>query len=395
LGLGALGLALGRYSPLFPWYTRVPGLNLFRGPARYLAIVHLVLAALAAVAFADLAQGVDRSDRPCWRALWPLVVPPLTGWATGLGMGLMAAVWPGSAMAGQVARLRAIVIGPAWIALGAVAVALAARGSRAALVAIVALTAADQVVYGIGMIYRRDPPLSVAMLAASEPVPPRQPGTRFQGRWNKGALSGARLINGYVGLTPRRVLDYDRPASRRVAGVAWAREGPAEGRWRPVPGPLPRARLVTRAITSRDPRTDLERIDVGTTALTDRPVTLQGDQPGEATILEDRPGAIRIAARTGSRQLLVLAESYHEGWRAWIDGRAAPVLRVNGDFLGCTVEAGRHEVAWRFEPASYRLGARLTGLAVGLLVGSTGLALARASRRGGAGATAGRWSELT
>ena len=33
-----------------------------------------------------------------------------------------------------------------------------------------------------------------------------------------------------------------------------------------------------------------------------------------------------------------------------------PVMRVNGDFLGCIVEPGRSKIEFRFRPASLRYG---------------------------------------
>jgi uncharacterized membrane protein YfhO len=54
--------------------------------------------------------------------------------------------------------------------------------------------------------------------------------------------------------------------------------------------------------------------------------------------------------------LLVLAESYHSGWRAFVDGVARPVYRAYGDFMGCVVEGGRHQVTFVFAPGSLTLG---------------------------------------
>ena len=52
-----------------------------------------------------------------------------------------------------------------------------------------------------------------------------------------------------------------------------------------------------------------------------------------------------MAVATPTRQLLVVSESYHPGWQAAVDGVPQPVLRVNGDFLGCVVGPGKAD-AW-------------------------------------------------
>jgi uncharacterized membrane protein YfhO len=73
-------------------------------------------------------------------------------------------------------------------------------------------------------------------------------------------------------------------------------------------------------------------------------------------IEQDLPGRIRLATAAPTRQLLVLAESFHPGWTATVDGEPGPLLRVNGDFIGCVVEPGRHVLQLRFAPRSYQVG---------------------------------------
>jgi hypothetical protein len=117
---------------------------------------------------------------------------------------------------------------------------------------------------------------------------------------------------------------------------------------------------VAQVLLSRDPRRDIERIDGATTALVSRDPGLTPGPPGAATLIGDDPGAIRVTTRAESRQLLVLNEAHHPGWRALVDGQPRPVLRVDGDFLGCVLEPGRHDVSFRFAPRSHRLGVQLS-----------------------------------
>src|SRR5262249_51347974 len=69
-----------------------------------------------------------------------------------------------------------------------------------------------------------------------------------------------------------------------------------------------------------------------------------------------------------TRQLLVISESHHRGWQVKIDGQPQPVLRVNGDFLGCVVPQGKHHSQFRFRPTSLQVGAWLSALGVVLAV---------------------------
>ena len=66
-------------------------------------------------------------------------------------------------------------------------------------------------------------------------------------------------------------------------------------------------------------------------------------------------GDVVVDAREDA--LLVLSHAWQPGWKATVDGHAAPVLRANGLVLGVPVPAGRHEVHLWFEPPGLRLGA--------------------------------------
>jgi uncharacterized membrane protein YfhO len=59
----------------------------------------------------------------------------------------------------------------------------------------------------------------------------------------------------------------------------------------------------------------------------------------------------------------VVAESWYPGWRATLDGQAAPILRANYLSQGVVVPAGRHVVELRYQPDSFTIGAALSGLA--------------------------------
>ena len=53
---------------------------------------------------------------------------------------------------------------------------------------------------------------------------------------------------------------------------------------------------------------------------------------------------------------LVWDESYAPGWHAWVDGAPQPILRAYGLFMAVELGKGPHQVDFRYEPASFRLG---------------------------------------
>jgi hypothetical protein len=54
---------------------------------------------------------------------------------------------------------------------------------------------------------------------------------------------------------------------------------------------------------------------------------------------------------------LVFDESYAPGWHAWVDGQPEPIFRAYGLWMAVLIkETGNHQVFFRYEPASFRLG---------------------------------------
>jgi hypothetical protein len=81
--------------------------------------------------------------------------------------------------------------------------------------------------------------------------------------------------------------------------------------------------------------------------------------PGNVVRVE--PGLLE--ARAEGPGLLVVAESWDPGWSASLDGRAAPLLRVNHAQMALTIGPGLHRAVLRY---------RTPGLRRGLLLGGAG-----------------------
>jgi hypothetical protein len=86
---------------------------------------------------------------------------------------------------------------------------------------------------------------------------------------------------------------------------------------------------------------------------------------------------VHIRANSPGEGFLVFNETYDPGWRAFVDGRQVPVLRVNAVVQGVVVPAGSHEVLLGYYPAGLRAGCIWTAGAV-LLIFFGGWATSRA-----------------
>jgi Dolichyl-phosphate-mannose-protein mannosyltransferase/Bacterial membrane protein YfhO len=87
----------------------------------------------------------------------------------------------------------------------------------------------------------------------------------------------------------------------------------------------------------------------------------------EAQVVRYEPRRIELRTRNPQPGFLVLSEIYYRGWDAWIDGRRAPVERVNYLLRGLAVPAGDHHIEFVFSAHSFRAGAVLSLFGVLLL----------------------------
>jgi hypothetical protein len=87
-----------------------------------------------------------------------------------------------------------------------------------------------------------------------------------------------------------------------------------------------------------------------------------------AEIVRDELHRVEVAATLAAPGLLVLADSYYPGWRAFVDGEDAAIQPVNHLFRGVALGAGEHRVRFEYRPASVAAGAALSlaGLATWL-----------------------------
>jgi hypothetical protein len=370
-------LALGANAGLYNALRALPLIGLFRAPARYILFVHVAAALAAALWFARLLRreaGAERAERRLALAL-PLL-------SAGLALALLARL--GDFTQG----IGAAALGVALCAATGALVWIAAPGRTAALALLLALACFDVGLYGVSYVRGRSPaPASLSAWLERLPVAPDSDHRKLMGPWES-SIRGTRYLWGYVALWPKRELpimpldeqsrrldDYELAAwraSMRVASVA--RDD--------IPDPLPRVRLVTDVRVSTQPGIDIGAIDVAQTALVDRAVSVDRGVPGVARIAGEQPGLLEIETRARGQQLLVVSESFHDGWKAWIDDQPSPLLRAYGDFMACVVPPGPHRIRLSFEPDSFVWGARISGGALAVIAAWSILAVVRARRRG-------------
>jgi uncharacterized membrane protein YfhO len=69
-----------------------------------------------------------------------------------------------------------------------------------------------------------------------------------------------------------------------------------------------------------------------------------------------------MRARLNGDGLLILTEQDFPGWNVYVNGVKKEVLTADMIFRGVALEAGEHEVVFRYEPRSIRCGLWISGL---------------------------------
>ncbi len=310
------------------------------------------------------------------------LLPPC---ADGVLLGLIAAAWATLLLVMMLQKFGGadlqnaftdswprLAVGPLLISGAALLVYTMQRWRKAGVAAILIFATLDAAFYTMPFVWNHKPQSSnyAALTASLAPELPDDPAFvpfggefRAHGNWRTARLSQLGLAGymGYVGLPPAWKLDPDADVTKRVAGVRWEKRPLSNPDWTVHEDALPIARLVTQTVTSDTPRDAIERIDVATTAIVTEAVDVSGEEAGTVTWLKNEPGNVLLETTADTTQLLVFAQRYHPGWRVAVDGEARSLVRVNGDFMGCVVPQGEHEVAFVFWPKSFYYGLLVSG----------------------------------
>jgi hypothetical protein len=375
-------LVLGKNTPVFGWaFAVLPGMSHFRFPTRFLVFVDLAIALLAGFGLTGCLAGL----RGKWRTLAAAIVIAATAadlWSH------QARQVPQVAWERWMAPIDTLRIlsehtppeGGPWrchtldAALVHGETFHAARGWSGDLEPYVRLRALLQpsfnLLFGIETPdgYSNLVPRSYEAVWGSEKLP----GVRSMRHLETGDLAPGfakmlRLFNvrWVMSVVPLRS-EVLRNGVRSAEGVEVYE----------LADPLPRAFVVGDVVQAvgdaeaisllTDPEFDVTQRAV----VQDSPIVLPADAAPsrEVKITERTNSRVVLRAKLARPGLLVISEGYYPGWKAAVDGVAAPVIRANVMMRGVVLAAGEHEVEFRFRSRPVEVGAVISVAALALLM---------------------------
>ncbi|HVR71304.1 MAG TPA: hypothetical protein VMT87_10715 [Vicinamibacteria bacterium] len=397
---GAFGLwyALGAPAGLAGWIARLPGTDWFRFPSKAMLLPVLALATLAGAGAHGLARGLG------WRrfaftcaivAAVPLILAGLVGLA-----GRTVAAWAAVPEALFPPVQRAVVAQGAQAALlalgGALVAALVCRGRLGALpgLALLAtLLVGDLARAGAGL-NPQAPPAMFALLPelASQrldaldggrvfshgldesPAFRRFLGSAAPGRGLWSFFLSRQMLVPYASVLDRVETAHGKDLTSFVPRGPELAPGDLEpGRVGAILGRL-RAAAVSRVL-SLDPldHPDLllrARVPAGPPQMWIHLFELSSAAPraalasGTVRALRLHPGEQEYEVDAERGGDLIVRDSHARGWRAWVDGTAAPVRLADGKYRAVAVAAGRHRVRFAYAPPGLRAGLAVTALSL-------------------------------
>ena len=91
----------------------------------------------------------------------------------------------------------------------------------------------------------------------------------------------------------------------------------------------------------------------------------------EVPFEEVKTSHIKLSVDAKQPAVLFFGDTYHRGWKVFVDGEQEPLLRTDYLFMGVAVPKGRHEVVFRFRPRSFSVGVNFSIIGLLLLVANS------------------------
>lgn len=87
------------------------------------------------------------------------------------------------------------------------------------------------------------------------------------------------------------------------------------------------------------------------------------DSSATISLVKNDNDVVTYSFNAASNQFAVFSEVYYKsGWKAYIDGKETPIIKVNYVLRGLSVPAGKHDIKFEFKPQGYYQGKKITSI---------------------------------
>jgi hypothetical protein len=142
-----------------------------------------------------------------------------------------------------------------------------------------------------------------------------------------------------------------------------------------IPDYMKRAYLAHNVILANTPEDALGLVSTDINNLLKDSVVIEGynhtSQPACADTKQDavqivsyEPDRVSILTASKCPSILVLTDTYDNGWKAYVDERPVTILHANYLFRGIALAPGVHRVEFEYKPFSFKLGTILSAAAL-------------------------------
>ncbi|MFQ5835711.1 MAG: YfhO family protein [bacterium] len=126
---------------------------------------------------------------------------------------------------------------------------------------------------------------------------------------------------------------------------------------------VPRAYIASKTMEEKEPLKILERLssaklDPHESVILEQPLSTptRENLQTKVEIVHYTNQEVIIRASLDGSGILVLADSFYPGWRAYVDGKEEEILRANLFFRAVPLSLGEHLIEFRYQPQSFTIG---------------------------------------
>jgi hypothetical protein len=101
--------------------------------------------------------------------------------------------------------------------------------------------------------------------------------------------------------------------------------------------------------------------DPSDVAYVERPIELSHESKGAVEFIQDTYNTLTLRAQMQTSGLVVLADRWDSGWRAYVNDTKVPIIRVNHAVRGILVGPGTSTIRFVYLPSGFLLGLAITG----------------------------------